>query len=184
MITDKKLLKLTINEEKEIYRRLGYKGKIHALITQCEIGLIWRYIYYLRIDEYLSNTLNKKNLLKFLLFILNRRRRNKLGIKLGLSIPINTVGKGITIYHSGNIIINAKAKIGQNCKLHGDNCIGNNGINEDTPIIGDNVDIGVGAKIIGDVVIADGCKIGANAVVAKSFLKENSILVGIPAISK
>ena len=49
------------------------------------------------------------------------------------------------------------------------------------PQIGDNVDIGVGAKIIGDVTIANGIKIGANAVVNKSFNEENITIVGCPA---
>ena len=35
--------------------------------------------------------------------------------------------------------------------LHGDNCIGNNGKTEGCPIIGDNVDIGTGAKILGAI---------------------------------
>ena len=46
---------------------------------------------------------------------------------------------------------------------------------------GDNVDIGVGAKIIGGVTIADNIKIGANAVVTKSFYEEGITLVGVPA---
>ena len=46
---------------------------------------------------------------------------------------------------------------------------------------GDRVDIGVGAKIIGDITIADDVKIGAGAVVTKSCLKQGATLVGIPA---
>ncbi|MBT0889312.1 hypothetical protein KJR38_03095 [Streptococcus lutetiensis] len=49
------------------------------------------------------------------------------------------------------------------------------------PVIGNNVDIGVGAKIIGNVTIADGIKIGANAVVNKSFYEEGITIVGVPA---
>ena len=47
--------------------------------------------------------------------------------------------------------------------------------------IGDNVFIGTGAKIIGKVKIANGCIIGANAVVVKDFIEENSIIAGVPA---
>ena len=65
--------------------------------------------------------------------------------------------------------------------FHGNNCIGNNGKTEDCPVIGDNVDIGFGAIIIGNVKIADNVKIGANAVVTKSCLEEGATLVGIPA---
>ena len=48
------------------------------------------------------------------------------------------------------------------------------------PNIGNNVDIGVGAIIIGNVNIADGCIIGAGAVVTKSFDKINTVIVGVP----
>lgn len=72
--------------------------------------------------------------------------------------------------------------MGNNCSLHGDNCIGNDGANDyDCPIIGDNVDIGVSAKIIGGIHIADGVKIGAGAVVVKDCLTPNCTLVGVPA---
>lgn len=80
-----------------------------------------------------------------------------------------------------NIIVNAESKVGKNCMLHGDNCIGNNGKTEGCPIIGDNVDIGTGAKILGNIQIANGVKIGAGAVVVKSCLTENATIVGIPA---
>ncbi len=52
--------------------------------------------------------------------------------------------------------------------------------NKGCPIIEENVEIGAGAKIIGSVKIGKNSKIGANAVVTKSF-PENSVLVGVPA---
>ena len=51
-------------------------------------------------------------------------------------------------------------------------------------MLGDNIYLGPGAKIFGLVVIADGCKIGANAVVNKSCEQKNSVLVGVPAQRK
>ena len=66
--------------------------------------------------------------------------------------------------------------------MHGNNCIGNNGINlNKCPKIGNNVDIGYGATIIGDIEIADNIIIGANSLVNKSFLESNIIIAGIPA---
>ncbi len=179
MITNKKELNSILENEIKIYKRLGYKGILHTLITNCEVGLIWKYICYLRKDEYYLNNLNNK--LYFIPYIYNRRKKNRLGIKLGINIPPNTFDEGLIIYHSGNIIVNANARIGKNCKLHGDNCIGNNGIDEGAPIIGDNADLGVGAKIIGNVHLGSNSVIGANAVVIRSFSKENTKLVGIPA---
>ena len=48
------------------------------------------------------------------------------------------------------------------------------------PKIGDNVDIGVGAKIIGDITIADNVKIGAGAVIVKSITTPGVTVIGIP----
>ena len=93
----------------------------------------------------------------------------------------NCFDEGLTIDHWGAIVINPKAKIGKNCRLHGNNCIGNNGSIDIAPVIGNNVDIGFGAIVFGDVVIADDIKIDANAVVNKSFLEPGITIAGVPA---
>ena len=59
--------------------------------------------------------------------------------------------------------------------------IGTNGGSSIAPIIGNNVYIGPGAVIYGGIEIADNCYIGANAVVNKSFLEQNSVIAGVPA---
>ena len=51
------------------------------------------------------------------------------------------------------------------------------------PVIGNNVDIGAGAKLIGRITIGDNVMIGANVVV-RSDVPANSIAVGIPAVAK
>ena len=114
------------------------------------------------------------------LYIIARKRRNELGNKLSVDIREQTFGEGLVIYHN-NIVVNGWARVGKNCKLHGNNVIGNNGITSCTPVIGDNVDIGAGAIIIGDVTLADNIKIGAGAVVVKSCLVNGATLVGVPA---
>lgn len=115
-----------------------------------------------------------------ILRLIYRVLKNKLGTKLGIYIPAGIFDEGLHIWHYGNIVVNAETRVGKNCILHGDNCIGNNGKNEGCPTIGNNVDIGVGAKILGNIQIADGVKIGAGAVVVKDCLIENSTIVGIP----
>ena len=47
--------------------------------------------------------------------------------------------------------------------------------------IGDNVYLGPGAKVFGDIVLGDNIQVGANAVVTKSCLKDGAVLVGVPA---
>lgn len=92
------------------------------------------------------------------------------------------MGPGIHIVH-GKVVINVFAKIGCNCKILSDVTIGVLGKKDqgDAPVIGNNVYIGTGAKIIGKVVIADDVVIGANAVVTKSILEPGITVAGIPA---
>jgi serine O-acetyltransferase len=71
--------------------------------------------------------------------------------------------------------------IGKNLHLHGSNCIGNDGKTNACPVIGDNVSLGVGAKVLGNVTIANHIKIGAGAVVLHSFLEEGITVGGVPA---
>ena len=108
---------------------------------------------------------------------LKNRWSSMAGVEIGGQCKI---GGGIDIWHSG-VVINGD--IGKNCVFHGNNVIGNKGIgNEDEyPVLGDRVDVGAGAVIIGKVFIADDCKIGAGAVVTKSFTEPGSVLAGVPA---
>ncbi|WP_278558751.1 serine acetyltransferase [Limosilactobacillus vaginalis] len=101
---------------------------------------------------------------------------------LNCDLPAATpIGLGLTIYHPYGIIINSSAKIGTGLTIRAQSLIGNKGpAGSPCPVIGDNVDFGIGAKVIGDVRIGDKTKIGVNAVVTKSA-PNDSILVGIPA---
>ncbi|WP_085681134.1 serine acetyltransferase [Limosilactobacillus reuteri] len=95
--------------------------------------------------------------------------------------PSQTISENIFLYHPYGIIINSASQISDGCVIRQQVTIGNKGIgNNDCPIIKENVEIGAGAKIIGAITIGKNSKIGANAVVTKSF-PENSILVGVPA---
>lgn len=139
-----------------------------------------RYLYYLRKQEYYINTYNG-NPLKGLLNLYYERKKNRLGLKMGIEIGPNCFKKGLNVYHIGSIIVNPAVRAGENCSLHGANCIGNNGIDPECPVLGNNVDIGYGAVLIGNIKIADNIKIGANAVVNKSFLEEGCTIAGVPA---
>lgn len=81
--------------------------------------------------------------------------------------------------HRGNIIINPKTKIGANCRIHVGVNIGEH--HGKAPHIGDNVYIGPGAILFGDIQLANNVTIGANATVNKSFLQENIAIAGTPA---
>ena len=155
--------------------RMKYMRRIHD-----SESCINKYLKYLRKQEYYLNTAGG-NKFKSLLGLFYERKKHNLGNKLGFYIGPNCFDKGLSIYHHGTIIVNPSAKIGKNCKMHGNNCIGNNGTEDKNPVIGDNVDIGFGAVVIGNITIADDIKIGANAVVNKSFTESGIIIAGVPA---
>ena len=117
----------------------------------------------------------------YLIKMYYRCRKNMLGRKLGFTIPAGTFDEDLHIWHFGNVVINGYARIGKGCILHGDNCIGNDGKSELCPVIGNNVDIGVGAKLLGDIVIADDIVIAAGAVVVSSFMETGITIGGVPA---
>jgi serine O-acetyltransferase len=85
----------------------------------------------------------------------------------GADIPLNcNIGGGLLIPHPNGIVIHPEATIGVNCLIFQQVTIGTrNG--PGLPRIGDHVDIGAGAKILGPIEIGAWAKIGANAVIVK-----------------
>ncbi len=99
----------------------------------------------------------------------------------GADIPLNCqIGGGVLIPHPNGIVIHPGSKIGCNCLINQQVTIGVQQQNQRPPVIGDHVDIGAGAKILGEIHVGDHCQIGANAVVVKDA-DAHSVLVGIPA---
>lgn len=166
--------------ERTIYG-ISFKSIVWGRITKHSKYRIWKWLYYSRKCDYYSQFYDKGILWRGMsLYFL--RKRNSLAEKLGFDIDTKNIGKGLLIYHIGTTVINGNAIIGDNCILHGNNCIGNKGPKgSQCPTIGNNVEIGVGACIIGGVTIADNIKIGAGAVVVDSFKNEGVVIGGIPA---
>lgn len=102
--------------------------------------------------------------------------------KMGISIPFETsIGSGFYIGHFGGIVVNEKAVIGKNCNISHGVTLGeaNRGERKGCPVIGDNVYLGPGAKIVGAVRIGNDVAVGANCVVTKD-VPDHSVVVGIP----
>ena len=100
------------------------------------------------------------------------------GIELPCEVP---VGKGFRIDHFGDIIVSGYARFGDHCILRNGVTVGLKNVEEKAaPQIGNHVNIGAGAKILGPITIGDHVDIGANAVVIAS-VPDHSIAVGIPA---
>ena len=92
--------------------------------------------------------------LKFIGFPVARLLLQHYKYKLGISIPaITEIDSGFYIGHFGCIVVNANSRIGKNCNISQGVTVGqaNRGKNQGNPVIGNNVYIGPGAKVIGAV---------------------------------
>jgi serine O-acetyltransferase len=99
----------------------------------------------------------------------------------GVSLPkAAEIGPGLRIWHFGGIFIHPEAKIGANCILRQGVTIGNRRENGSVPHIGDNVEIGAYAQILGGLTVGDGSKIGSMSVVL-SDVPAGATAVGAPA---
>lgn len=99
----------------------------------------------------------------------------------GADIPLNCkIGGGLLLPHPNGIVIHPDAIIGPNCLIFQQVTIGTRS-GQNPPVIGGHVDIGAGAKILGDFRMGDHVCIGANAVVLKEIPAGKSA-VGIPAV--
>jgi serine O-acetyltransferase len=141
---------------------------------------IWKFQKLLRLLEYRLNC--KHSVLSKPCTLWIRYKFQKQSVKLGFSISPNSCSKGLELGHYGDIVINGKASIGDNCTIAGAGVlIGEDLKNPTAPIIGDNCYIGPGAKIIGAVRIADGVTVAANAVVVHDANEPYTTVGGIPA---
>ncbi len=106
-------------------------------------------------------------------------------IVTGIELPCEVVvGRNFVIDHFGGIIISGYAKFGDNCRIRNGVVVGLRRVEEKcAPIIGNNVDIGAGAKLLGPIRIGNNVLIGANAVVLCD-VPDNSMAVGVPAVVK
>lgn len=90
------------------------------------------------------------------------------------------VGKGLIIYHGQSLVVNPRAILGDNVVLRHGVTIGNfekNNRVSGCPILGNNVKIGCGAVLLGEIKIGDNVEIYANAIVTKN-VPPNSVCYG------
>lgn len=87
-------------------------------------------------------------------------------------------GEGFVLIHATGVVINGQVRGGSNVSIEHQVTIGAEG--RRSPVLGHDVFIGAGAKIIGPVTVDDGAKIGANAVVVAD-VPEHATAVGVPA---
>lgn len=103
------------------------------------------------------------------------------GIELPCEVPI---GRNFVIEHSGGIVVSGFARFGDNCRIRNGVVVGLSRVEQPcAPSFGHNVDIGAGAKVLGNIRIGSNVLIGANAVVLTD-VPDDSIAVGVPAVIK
>lgn len=159
-----------------VYRRnISIKDKIKIYLNiNIPAGL--RVMFFLRKIRY---SYEKKSFL----FKLKEIRFNRLCQKHGIEIsPLSKIGKGFVIYHTNGIVLHPNTSFGDNCSVLQQVTVGNNGkkSRDQVAVIGNNVLVGAGAKIIGPINIGDSVRIGANAVVVHDC-PDNSVVAGVPA---
>lgn len=120
--------------------------------------------------------------------------KNKLLRKLGVYIyytaskrfscdihPASLIGVPFKVGHSSDIVIGPRVVIGSNCYMFNGVSLGNKHVGSENrmPVIGDNVIIGTGSKILGGIKVSSNCTIGALTLVSTDVSKGKTV-VGIP----
>lgn len=106
-------------------------------------------------------------------------------ILTGIELPCEAeVGRNFVIDHFGGIVVSGFARFGDDCRIRNGVVVGLARTDDPcAPVIGNNVDIGAGAKVLGRIRVGNNVLIGANAVVTRD-VPDNSIAVGVPAVIK
>lgn len=180
VIKTKEDLREYIKADNSWYQPPKFKSQIIDRISAYNGIYLKKFLVLLRKSEYHLNNSKGSRIHTYLSWYYEGRK-NQLGRKLGIEIYPNCFGKGLTIWHAGGIVVNPSVRAGENCILHGGNCLGNKGMVDVVPRLGKNVEIGYGATVIGDVFISDNTIIGSNAVVTKSITESGKTVVGVPA---
>lgn len=138
---------------------------------------IWKLEILYRKTEYHYN--NQKDFFHKIAYILYFIRFKKMCADWGTELPLNVVEEGFVIWHGQNIIINPNAKIGKNFSISAGCCVGQ--AHDKSPIIGDNVEMTIGSKVLGGITVVNDVTIGAGAVVVKDIAESYTTWGGVPA---
>lgn len=149
----------------------------------------FRFVYLFFLDIrfrqiFLFRLLSNKNLFFKIFSLPLKLYYRKLKYKSGIQLSIGTkVGGGLLFEHWGSIIISPLVVIGSNCTIAQNVTLGlkKTGLKTGAPIIGNNVFIGPGAVVLGNIKVGNNAAIGANSVVLHD-VPENTTVAGAPAV--
>ena len=166
MISDIKTLRFYIQADAIMNEQVFPHGYLKRLLFPCPIE---KFLRTLRITEYL-NFKKERNLLWLPLYLLYKHKYQKISLKCGYEIPLNSLGYGCRIGHRCGIIINGATKIGNYCCLY--RCTFADG---NPKHIGNHAFFGTNVVVCKKTNIADGCSISAMTFVNKSIDIPNSL---------
>lgn len=180
MILSKQDLRYYLLEYRKAQHKVLYPSIKQVLIENFFPDYNYEFTKCLRFAEYYTNC--KKSFWGRAKYICYIKKLAKLRSKTGIELYPNCIGPGIHIVH-GKIVVHPNSRIGSYCKIMSDVTIGWQGRYDRSgaPQIGDRVYIGSGAKIIGNITIANDVVIGANSVVIQSVTEPGITIAGNPA---
>lgn len=167
-----------ISEDMCAWKRIGFLGEQarHTRLRLSEaITLYWRFPGVRATVIYrLSHEADRRHI-RLLPMLLTHHNVRHYGFDVVPRIPI---GPGLYVPHPVGTVIMAQS-IGRNCQIISSVTIGMRN-RYAFPVIGDDVTLGCGARILGDITIGKNVNIGANAVVIDD-IPDGATAVGIPA---
>ncbi|MFH1784512.1 MAG: serine O-acetyltransferase [bacterium] len=133
---------------------------------------------YAIISHRIAHFLHRKLRIPVIPRIISQLTRFFTGVEIH---PGARIGKGIFIDHGMGVVIGETAEIGDNVTLFQGVTLGGTGKEKGKrhPTVGDNVVLGAGAKVLGNITIGDNVLVGANAVVIRD-VPSNSTVIGVP----
>jgi serine O-acetyltransferase len=117
MILSKKDYKIFLDADRKALNKpkLSIKIIVSEYFTR---DFLWKFQRLLRKCEYLKNVKAPNSFFFKLIYFYYKVKFKNLSLKLGFSIPENVFGPGLAILHYGTIVVNQRAKIGNNCRIH------------------------------------------------------------------
>ena len=146
-------------------------GGSHPVLKELSLWAIWVYRFGRRTDRRPEGII--KRILTVWYFFLFRCAEIVTGISI---LKDCTIGPGIRIYHFGCVFIHNDAIIGSHCTLRQGVTIGGLSESSGVPTVGDNVEFGAFAQVLGPVIIGNGCRIGTLCVVVSDVPDGGSVL--------
>lgn len=166
-------------EDLQVWKRMGFLGNMgdqYAPVTFLEaFKLYWNYTGVRATWLYRLSHSFQRHHIPLIPGILWRRNIRRFGLDIVPTVPI---GPGLYIAHPVGTVVMARG-LGRNVSLITAITIGMRN-SQQFPLIGNNVTIGAGARVLGGIVVGDGAAIGANAVVITD-VPPGITMVGIPA---